>query len=146
MNQQALVIERTYDAPVARVWQAITDKDQMKQWYFDLKEFKPEKGFEFQFDGNSDDRIYHHVCKITEVIVGKKIAYSWQYKGYEGNSVVSFELFAEGGKTRLKLTHQGLETFPKNNPGFAKENFTGGWTYFLGSALKDFVEKQTIQS
>jgi uncharacterized protein YndB with AHSA1/START domain len=40
-------IERTYSASVKKVWEAITDKAKMKQWYFDLSEFKPEVGFEF---------------------------------------------------------------------------------------------------
>jgi len=46
---EAVVIERTFNAPVERVWKALTDVEQMRQWYFDLKEFKPEVGFEFQF-------------------------------------------------------------------------------------------------
>ena len=36
---EAVVIERTFAAPVARVWKALTDVGEMKQWYFDLKEF-----------------------------------------------------------------------------------------------------------
>src|SRR5439155_7949388 len=43
----AVVVERTFKAPVARVWQALTDVEQMRQWYFDLKEFKPQVGLEF---------------------------------------------------------------------------------------------------
>ena len=46
---EAVVIERTFNAPVAKVWNAITDAEEMRQWYFDLKEFKPEVGFEFEF-------------------------------------------------------------------------------------------------
>jgi uncharacterized protein YndB with AHSA1/START domain len=68
MDAQPFVIERTYKASPERVWRAITDKNQMKEWYFDLKEFKPEVGFEFQFEGGTDDKIYIHLCKITEVI------------------------------------------------------------------------------
>ena len=30
------IIERTYNAPRNKVWRAITSKDDMKQWYFDL--------------------------------------------------------------------------------------------------------------
>ena len=40
MKEAPIVIEQTVNAPVSKVWQAITDKNQMKQWYFDLKEFK----------------------------------------------------------------------------------------------------------
>ncbi len=122
----------------------MTDKDQMKQWYFDIAEFKPEVGFEFQFEGGNEDKCYLHLCKITEVAADKKLTYSWRYDGYEGNSFVTFELFAEGDKTRLKLTHEGLETFPLSNPDFAKENFVAGWTDIIGSSLKEFVEKSNI--
>ena len=45
-NQMAdtVVIERTFNAPVDQVWKALTDVDEMRQWYFDLKEFKPDVG------------------------------------------------------------------------------------------------------
>ncbi len=143
MKQEPFVIERTLDAPIEKVWRAITDKEQMKEWYFDFAEFKPEVGFKFQFEGGKDDRLYLHLCKITEVVPGKKLQYSWRYDGYEGNSFVTFELFAEGNKTRLKLTHEGLETFPASNPDLAKENFVQGWTEIIGTNIKKFVEKTT---
>jgi uncharacterized protein YndB with AHSA1/START domain len=139
----ALVIERTFNAPVARVWKALTDVEQMRQWYFDLKEFKPEQGFEFEFTVEHEGMSYCHVCRITEVIPQKKIAYSWRYKGHEGDSLVTIELFAADEKTRLKLTHEGLETFPKLPP-FAREKFVAGWTEIIGSSLKEFVERSPV--
>jgi uncharacterized protein YndB with AHSA1/START domain len=140
MKSEPFVLERTYNAPVEKVWKAITDKDAMKQWYFDITEFKPEVGFEFQFEGSNEERCYLHLCKITEVITGKKLSYSWRYDGYEGNSFVTWELFAEGDKTRLKLTHEGLESFPMSNPDFAKKNFVTGWNHIVGELLRKFVE------
>ena len=143
MKNEAFTIERTYNAPVEKVWKAITDKEEMKQWYFDLSEFKPVVGFEFQFTGEGHKgEKYLHLCKITDVVANKKLTYSWRYDGYEGNSFVTFELFEEGSNTRLKLTHAGLETFPVNNPDFAKESFAEGWTFIVGKSLKEFVEKQ----
>jgi len=143
MKNEAVVIRRTYDAPVEKVWKAITDKDQMKQWYFDtLEDFKPEPGFTTRFDVKNDNKIFPHIWKVTEVVPGKKIAYEWKFGGYPGNSLVTFELSAEGDKTTLTLTHSGLETFdPAVYPDLAKENFVKGWTYFTGTALKKFVEE-----
>jgi len=141
---ETVVIERTFNAPPERIWKAITEVEQMKHWYFDLKEFKPEVGFEFQFSVEHEGCTYAHHCKIKEVIPGKKLAYSWRYEGYEGDSQVTFELFAEGNQTRLKLTHEGLESFPKI-PAFARTNFMQGWTQIIGSSLKEFVEtKETL--
>jgi uncharacterized protein YndB with AHSA1/START domain len=142
MNTEPFVIERTYNAPVEKVWKALTDNDLMKQWYFKIAAFKPEVGFEFSFDGGSKEKTYTHLCKVLEVIPNKKLSYSWSYKGYEGYSVVTFELFDEdNNKTRLKLTHAGLETFPQNNKDFGKESFAQGWTHIIGTSLKDFAEK-----
>jgi uncharacterized protein YndB with AHSA1/START domain len=136
---EAVVIERTFNAPVPRVWQALTDVEEIRHWYFELKEFRPEVGFEFEFTFEHEGVKYHHLCKITEVIPQKKLAYTWRYEGYEGDSLVTFELFADGCRTRLKLMHEGLETFPKL-PSFAHENFMTGWTEIVGSSLKKFLE------
>ncbi len=145
MTEEPFVIERTLDASIEKVWDAITDKDQMKKWYFDLPEFKAEVGYEFQFKGGKDEaHPYLHLCKIIEVIPRKKLTYTWRYDGYEGNSFVVFELFAEANKTRLKLTHAGLETFPANNPDLAKGNFAEGWTHIIGTSLVDFIGKNTL--
>jgi uncharacterized protein YndB with AHSA1/START domain len=139
---EPFVIEHTYPAPVDRVWNAITQPVEMKLWYFDLPDFKPEVGVEFQFMGGpSADRQYKHLCKITEVIAGRKLAHSWRYEGYTGNTLVTFEFFDEGAQTRLKLTHKGLESFPSDNPDLAKENFAEGWTMIIGTSLKEYLEK-----
>jgi uncharacterized protein YndB with AHSA1/START domain len=135
----AFVIERTFYTPTATVWKALTNKDEMKKWYFDLAEFKPVKGFEFQFEGGLEERKYFHSCKVMDVILEKKISYTWMYIGYEGNSLVIFELFGEKDKTLLRLTHEGLDTFPKNNPDFAKSRFAEGWTYIVGTSLKEYL-------
>src|SRR3954467_7345818 len=136
---EAIAMERTLDAPLAKVWRAITDVNQMREWYFDLKEFKPEIGFEFEFIVEHEGNTYHHLCKITEVIPQNKIAYTWRYKGEPGNSLVTVELLADGDKTKLRLTHTGLDTFPKK-PTYARERFEAGWTEIIGSELKKFVE------
>ena len=136
---EAIVMERTFDAPVAKVWRALTDVNQMREWYFDLKEFKAEIGFEFEFVVEHEGNTYHHLCKVTEVIPQRKIAFTWRYKGEPRNSLVTFDLFPEGNKTRLKLTHTGTETFPKT-PAYGRKNFEAGWTALIGSELKQFLE------
>ncbi|HJP61870.1 MAG TPA: SRPBCC domain-containing protein [Mucilaginibacter sp.] len=143
MKKEPFVIERTLNAPPQKVWEAITDRDKMKQWYFDIAEFRPEVGFEFTFTGGSEEKTYVHLCKVTKVDPGKTLQYSWRYQDYPGNSFVTFELFPEGNATRLKLTHDGLETFPTDNKDFARESFSAGWTYIIGTSIKEFVEKES---
>jgi len=140
MTNEPLIIERTYNAPAEKVWKALTNIDQIRQWYFNLADFRAEPGFEFQFEGGSEEKTYVHKCLITEVVPGKKLQYSWRYEGYEGDSLVTFEIFPEGDKTRLKLTHTGLESFPMNNPDFNRNSFLQGWTDIIGRSLKEYVE------
>lgn len=142
MKERPVKIEVIYNANITKVWRAITNNSDIKQWYFPLAEFRPEVGFMFQFYGEGKKgNKYLHLCEITEVVDKKKLTYSWRYDNYPGNSLVTFELFEKEKQTQLKLTHNGLETFPENNPDFALENFVAGWTYFTGTALKTFLEK-----
>jgi uncharacterized protein YndB with AHSA1/START domain len=138
-----IMIERTFTVPAEKVWKAITDVNQMKQWYFpQLENFKPEEGFETEFNVHHEGRDYLHIWKVKQVVPLKKISVEWSYGGYPGNSVVSFELFAQGDKTKLVLTHEGIETFnPERYPELAKENFIAGWTQFMDKELKEFLER-----
>lgn len=142
MNDTPIVIERIINATPANIWLAITDKDQMKAWYFDLPDFKAAPEFKFQFVGEGKEgEKYLHLCEVQEVIVNKKLSYTWQYDGYEGNSLVTFDLLPVGDQTKVTLTHTGLETFPSTTKAFARENFVEGWTYIINTALKEYLEK-----
>lgn len=143
LRYKPIVVEKTYDASVERVWQAITDKDKMKKWYFDLSDFRAEVGFEFSFPGQGHKgEKYIHICKVTEVVAMRKLSYSWAYQGLPGESTVSFELFPDGKGTRLKLTHRGLDSFPKDNADFAPSSFSGGWNELIGKSLDQFLSGQ----
>jgi uncharacterized protein YndB with AHSA1/START domain len=137
-----VILERTYGAPADLVWKAITEIDQMKQWYMPvLDSFKAEVGFETKFSVRHEGKEFPHVWKVTEVVPGKKIAYSWKFPGHPGESLATFELFPEGENTRLKLTHSGLETHDgRNNPDLARKNFQWGWNE-LGDELEKFLAR-----
>lgn len=89
MDNKPVVVETIYKASKEKVWNAITDKNEMKKWYFNIAEFKPEVGFEFQFTGGTPEKTYLHLCKITEAVNESKLTYSWRYDGYEGISFVT---------------------------------------------------------
>ena len=141
-DSNPVIVSTVYDASIDKVWQALTDNAQMKQWYFQLPEFKAEVGFAFEFVGGPPDGIqYKHLCKITEVIPQKKISYTWIFDGYAGASEVAFELFDAAGKTKLVVTHSGIETFDASNKDFDKVNFAEGWTHILTVSLADFLKR-----
>lgn len=72
VKTEPIVQEVIVNAPAAKVWKAITNKEDMKQWYFDLEAFKAEPGFEFEFSGTGNKgEKYLHLCKVKEVIKEK---------------------------------------------------------------------------
>ncbi|MGV3586191.1 MAG: SRPBCC family protein [Adhaeribacter sp.] len=96
--------------------------------------------------GGDDENQFLHICRIAEVISGQKLTHTWQYEGQPEETFITFELFPEGDRTRLKLTHAGLEKIAAYDPMFAKENFVAGWTNIIGYLLRDFVEKTSAAS
>jgi uncharacterized protein YndB with AHSA1/START domain len=146
-NAEPIVVEQTYGVPAEAVWKAITDKDQMRQWFFEaMTEFEPETGFETQFVVRVEDTDYQHLWKVTEVIPQKRIAYDWKYGGFPGESMVVWELSETTDGTKLTLTHSEQESFAQDNPIFSRESGVAGWNYFLGQSLKAFLERSVAPS
>lgn len=148
MQSKSLVFERSYQASIEKVWQAITDKEQLRQWYFEVSDFKPEVGFRFHFYGeNANGKKLLHHCVVTEVAPPSKLSYTWGYEGHTGQSLLTFELREETKKTtRLKLTHSGTETFPHDHKDFDKADFNKGWNEFLDGPLRQFVDETAFIS
>jgi len=135
---EPLIKEVILDAPLPRVWEALTDRDQLKEWCFDMNAFKAEEGFEFQFYGEKDGYKFLHLCKVVEVQAQKRMKWLWTYKDMPGDTYVTFELFSEGDQTRLRLTHEGLQNLPQDE-NYARGNFVEGWNYILGKSLPEFL-------
>lgn len=143
METLPFVIEMEYDAPVEKVWKAVADPDEMKQWYFDLPSFTSIVASSPELEKIEEpDVLYLDKCMAVEMIEGKKISYTWKYEVYPGNSLVTFELSGKGKKTKLRFTHQGLETYPVSNPDIARDNILSSWKYMLDTAIKVFLEDQ----
>ncbi len=141
MANNDVFIEITLQAPLEKVWQAISDNEQMRKWYFDLPEFIPAIGYTFSFSGGpSEQEQYLHLCEVIEAIPEQELAYSWRYDGYEGVSYVRFQLSQANDATQLRFSHTGLDSFPKNEANLAAKNFKIGWDAIINTALKEFVE------
>lgn len=141
INSQPIVKEVLLDASPARVWHALTHKEELKQWCFDMNAFEPTPGFEFQFYGEKDGTKFLHLCKVLEAEKEKRMKWLWTYEGVPGETFVTFELVPQGDQTLLRLTHEGLESLPQDN-NYAKENFVAGWNWIMDQSLKPYLEKK----
>lgn len=136
-----IIVKQSFNIPLKAVWKAITELDQMKQWFFEnIEEFKPEVGFKTQFNVKSESRNFLHLWHIIEVEPLKKIVYNWKYDAYEGDSFVHFELNELNNVTILQVTSVVVEPFPTNIPEFEPESCRQGWNYFIKNSLKNYIE------
>ncbi|MES2836950.1 MAG: SRPBCC family protein [Bacteroidota bacterium] len=125
-------------APATKIWAALTEIQQMKEWYFDIPDFVLEVGKTFNFY-ESDKKEYHHRCVIKEIETNKKFSHTWTHPSHsKGESIVTWHLQEENNQTKVTLTHQGIENFADGGAAFAPENYKMGWDGFM-SILKNYI-------
>lgn len=129
----------TLKKPAAKVWQALTDKQQMKEWYFDIPDFELKKGAVFNFYEPGGANLFHHQCTILEIVPEKKFSHTWTHtERSKGVSVVTWLLSDKEGITDVTLEHRGTENFADAGSEFAPENYQMGWNGFM-AVLKNYV-------
>jgi uncharacterized protein YndB with AHSA1/START domain len=136
-------VTRTLHTTPEQIWNALTNPKEMAKWYFDIPGFNPKVGYTFRFtSGPSPEKQYVHLCEVTNAVMHKALSYHWSYDGFEGQSLVAFVIKPLiDGRTRIRVTHTGLETFPTHlTTDFAQENFLAGWRHLLGKSLRDYLK------
>ena len=139
-SDKPIIVEESFHKSVDSVWAAITEPERMTKWFFDkMPDFKPEIGFEVEFNVESGGRIFPHKWRVTKAVLKELLELNWKYGGYQGDSYVSFKLQQDNGSTRLKLTQIITEDFAEDVPEFIRESCTMGWNYFIKQRLKDYL-------
>jgi uncharacterized protein YndB with AHSA1/START domain len=141
-------LERTYDAPVARVWKAFTDEAAKQKWFCGPSgQWEPiERRMDVRVGGterlrgrwqggvvSTFDATYH------DVIPNERLVYTYEMHLDDKKisvSLASIQLRAESGKTTLIVTEQGAFLDGYDDAG-SRERGTGHLLDALGASLKD---------
>lgn len=135
-----LVIENRLHASAEKIWSALTQAQEMKQWFFEtLETFEPRVGFETTFAVDTGERIFTHQWRVLTVKPQQMLRLDWSYAEVPGQGVVEFELVDLADACLVRIINHGLETFPQDMVEFQEESCRGGWTYFL-QQLAAYVE------
>jgi uncharacterized protein YndB with AHSA1/START domain len=141
-------LERTYDAPVVRVWKALTDQAAKSKWFggppdkwellerhMDVRVGGTERA-SGRWEGgvvSTFDAIYH------DVIPNERLVYSYVMHLDEKKisvSLATMELKADGAKTTLRVTEQGAFLDGYDDAG-SREHGTGFLLDALGASLQE---------
>jgi uncharacterized protein YndB with AHSA1/START domain len=113
-------------APVAKVWQHITDPGKLAGWLMP-NDFKPSVGRAFTMECGTEGTIS---CVVKEIIPHQKLVYSFKSKDTRIETLVTITLAPENGHTRLTLIHSGWDALPLPDQNIA-DTFDSGWGGFL---------------
>jgi len=141
-------LERTYDAPVARVWKALTDDKAKQKWFggtagrwellerhMDVRVGGSER-VKGRWEGgvvSTFDALYH------DVVANERLVYSYVMHLDDKKisvSLATMQLKADGGKTTLKVFEQGAFLDGYDDAG-SRERGTGHLLDALGASLID---------
>jgi uncharacterized protein YndB with AHSA1/START domain len=141
-------LERTYDAPAARVWKALTDEKAKAKWFGGPSERWQllERHMDVRVGGterakgcweggmvSTFDAIYH------DVIPNERLVYSYVMHMNDRKisvSLATLQLTADGDKTTLKVSEQGAFLDGYDDAG-SREHGTGILLDALGASLRE---------
>lgn len=133
-------VEAVFDATKSQVWEALTNTEIMKVWYFDISNFKLEVGSEFSFY-EGDKKEYLHEGEILKVEQNVVLQHTWKHpQQSKGSSIVTWEIEeTDNNKVKVTLSHEGLENFADAGPNFAPANYEMGWNAIVKTNLRNYL-------
>jgi uncharacterized protein YndB with AHSA1/START domain len=129
-DKTSLQIRRVYKAPVAAVYAAWTQPEEMKHWMGPSDAFGEAEvtmdvrvGGRYRIVMHSPDGETHRVGGVyREVVPNSKLVYTWAWESTpERESLVTLEFVPSSAGTELVLTHQrfaDLQARDKHNEGW----------------------------
>jgi uncharacterized protein YndB with AHSA1/START domain len=124
-------LERTLDAPAAMVWRYLTEAELRRQWFMGGTDATPGGDFDLLIDhanlSDGDDKPPESYAAMRGKVWSERVIRFEPPRLLETtfqsgkNGQVTFELFPEGEKTRLVITHRGITS------GTGFQDFGGGW-------------------
>lgn len=144
-GNDAVVQEITIDAPAMRIFKALTDPDQLLEWWCMEDQFRLVRalcdvraGGKWTMrtivydDEEQHESIVHGVYRT--VMPPNLLEYTWIRDDEDHpETVVRWELQQDGGSTRVRVTHSGLST-----QRLRERN--SGWV-FIVQLLKEYIEE-----
>jgi uncharacterized protein YndB with AHSA1/START domain len=112
-SEREIHIERVFDAPIARVWQAYTDPDLVAQWWgrgnkLEIERMEVERGGHWRFVEHGPEGSHGFEGRYREVIPMERVVQTFEWDGMPGHVAVETAEFTDLGDGRTKVTTTSL--------------------------------------
>ncbi len=144
---ETIAIERSIwiNAPRERVWQAITDPQQVEQWFAPGTTFKTSgEGADAKLyveDAETGEEMFVQVMKIFDP--PNHLEMHSQPEPPETPFITSYKLETENSGTRLTLIYSGYEGLPDDMRQQLMDENATGFELMLGN-IKAFIEGTSL--
>jgi len=143
--QDTIVREITVDAPKKRVFAAISDPEQIIQWFPDAVEGKLEAGEQpvFDFGEYGKNQVYIEAVEPDDYFAYRWIPGSNHFMGdarTQSNTLVEFRLEETETGTKVTLTESGFASLSYENAAERLSDNNGGWDYMMERLSKLFAK------
>ncbi|WP_328430856.1 SRPBCC family protein [Streptomyces sp. NBC_00453] len=145
-GRPAVRFSRIYDHPIERVWQFVTDAEELAHWFPSRAEIDPRPGGTITFSG--DPHMPESTGRVLALDEPRHLSFEW------GGDELRFDLEAlDDKRTRFTLTNvlQAADTAARNGAGWevclaaldarARGEHVGGPHAGAGAPWKEFYEE-----
>lgn len=133
----------TVRASTEEVWHALTDADELENWWGEGVKLEPKVGGQFREKWEDDEgQVQVASGKVLEIKSKKWIRFTWVEKSWPKGAITecAYEIAAAGpDKSTLTVRHTGWETLPESLLAKTVKDFKTGWTYHL-KELKEYLD------
>ena len=102
-----IALDEVLPHPLDAVWRALTDARAISEWLMRTDDFQPQVGTRFRMKTRNLSGDGWVVGEVLELDPPRRMVWAWSVADDAPPTTVTFELTAEAGGTRLKLTHVG---------------------------------------
>jgi uncharacterized protein YndB with AHSA1/START domain len=124
-------IERVFDAPVERVWQAFTDPTLVAQWWgrgnkLVIERMEVERGGHWRFVEHTSDGVDGFEGRYREVTPPERLVQTFEWDGMPGYVVVDSNAFEDLGDGRTKVVTTSLFHTTEERDGMLESGMEQG--------------------
>ncbi|MCP2290460.1 SRPBCC family protein [Nocardia amikacinitolerans] len=124
-------VERIFDAPLDRVWDAYSRIEQLVQWWargnrMDVERWEFRKGGHYRFVENSEDGSHGFEGRFREITPKERIVQSFEWDGMPAHVAIDATTFVDLGDGRTKVVTVSQFHTPEERDGMLQSGMSDG--------------------
>jgi uncharacterized protein YndB with AHSA1/START domain len=124
-------IERIFNAPRDRVWQAMTDPKLVAQWWgrgnkLVIERLEVERGGHWRFVEHAPDGVHGFEGRFSEVTPPERVVQTFEWDGMPGHVALETATLEDLGDGRTRLVNTSLFMTAEDRDGMIQSGMEGG--------------------